>query len=94
MWSKPPRVTLLHTARARTLKEALTLPWIEKLPGEKRVRFLGGQIFIIQNYVGCQLIRAHICHDEQQSPLSCSATDRPCTTEEVSLESCAMNTMY
>jgi hypothetical protein len=42
------------------------LPWIEKLPGEKRIRLLHGQVFVVQHYVGCKLIRAYICRDEER----------------------------
>lgn len=62
------------------LKEALLLPWIEKLPGEKRVRFVNGQIFVVQKYVGCQLIRAHIRHDEGLTVFELSDNDRLANT--------------
>jgi hypothetical protein len=51
----------LRTADISTANEALALPWIEKLPGQKRIRFLHGQIFVIQHYLGMRVIRAHIC---------------------------------
>ena len=54
----------LHTAFVRKPEEALCLPWIERLPGEKRIKSVHGQIFVMQHYVGCTLIRAHICHNE------------------------------
>jgi hypothetical protein len=64
----PDRAMPLRTAYVTTPKQALELPWIEKLPGEKRIRFVHGQIFVIQHYVGCRLIRAHICHEEERWP--------------------------
>jgi hypothetical protein len=51
-----------HVSRAT---EALALPWIEKLPGEKRIKFLHGQVFVVQDYLGSKLIRAHISHAER-----------------------------
>jgi len=66
------RVTRFHTAYVNRPQEALSLPWIEKMPGEKQVRFIAGQIFVVQKYVGCQLIRAHIFHDEEKKVLDCS----------------------
>jgi hypothetical protein len=62
------RAIPLRTAYVSTPKQALALPWIEKLPGEKRIRFVHGQIFVIQHYVGCRLIRAHICYEEERWP--------------------------
>jgi hypothetical protein len=56
----------LRAAYVSTPKQALALPWIEKLPGEKRIRFVHGQIFVIQHYLGCKLIRAHICRDQER----------------------------
>ena len=64
--SFPTRAPHMRTAIVRSTQEALSLPWIEKLPGEKRIKVLHGQVFIIQHYVGCKLIRAHICHDEER----------------------------
>jgi len=51
----------LRIAQVSKTAEALTLPWIEKLPGAKRIKLLHGQVFILQDYLGCKLIRAHIC---------------------------------
>jgi len=56
----------LRTAYVSTANEALALPWIEKLPGQKRIRFVYGQIFVIQHYLGMRVIRAHICRDEER----------------------------
>jgi hypothetical protein len=50
----------LRAACIGTPNEALSLPWIKGLPGEKRVRFFYGQIFVVQHYLGCRLIRANI----------------------------------
>jgi hypothetical protein len=58
-FSSHPTVPL-RTACIGTPNEALSLPWIKGLPGEKRVRFFYGQIFVVQHYLGCRLIRAHI----------------------------------
>ena len=81
------RVTRLHAAYVNRPQEALTLPWIERLPGEKRVRFVNGQIFVIQKYVGCQLIRAHISHGEEQRGPGLGETDcTSATKREVCLE--------
>lgn len=68
-------VTRLHTAYVNRAQDALTLPWIHKLPGEKLIRFLDGQVFVIQKYVGCQLIRAHICHDEERKLVELGVLD-------------------
>jgi|GEM_PF-3878657 len=54
----------LHTAYINRLEEALSLPWVQRLPGEKRIRFLHGQIFVMQHYLGCRVVRAHIYHRE------------------------------
>jgi hypothetical protein len=56
----------LRTAHIKRADEALALPWIEKLPGQKRIRFVHGQIFVIQHYLGMRVIRAHICRDEER----------------------------
>jgi hypothetical protein len=48
--------------------EALSLPWIERLPGEKRIQFLYGQLFVVQHYLSCRLARAHLYHDDTLSP--------------------------
>jgi hypothetical protein len=58
----------LRTASVSRLEEALSLPWIERLPGEKRIKCVHGQTFVMQRYVGCSLIRAHICHNEDVPP--------------------------
>jgi hypothetical protein len=57
----------LRTADISTTNDALALPWIEKLPGQKRIRFLHGQIFVIQHYLGMKVIRAHICRACERS---------------------------
>jgi hypothetical protein len=57
----------LRTADIVTANEALALPWIEKLPGQKRIQFVHGQIFVIQRYMGMRVIRAHICRAEVRS---------------------------
>jgi hypothetical protein len=82
------RVIPLRTANVNKPQEALAVPWIEKLPGEKRIRFVNGQMFVIQNYVGCRLIRAHICLDEEREALAfLGETDSPSNAEhEMSLE--------
>jgi hypothetical protein len=51
----------LRTAYISTANEALALPWIAKLPGQKRIQFVHGQIFVMQHYLGWRVIRAHIC---------------------------------
>jgi hypothetical protein len=56
----------LRTAYIGTANEALALPWIEKLPGQKRIRFVHGQIFVIQHYIGTRVIRAHICRADER----------------------------
>lgn len=75
------RVTPLRTAYVSAPRDALVLPWIEKLPGEKRVRFVNGQIFVIQSYVGCHLIRAHIYHEQEQETPRVGDTDHAFKTE-------------
>jgi hypothetical protein len=80
------RATRLHTSYVNRPQEALSLPWIEKLPGEKRVRFIHGQVFVIQKYFGCQLIRAHISQDEKQGVLQGGDTLRVSTSQETSFE--------
>jgi hypothetical protein len=55
-----------RVAQVASFGEALSLSWIRKLPGEKRVRFFYGQVFVIQSYLGFQLIRAEICHGQEQ----------------------------
>lgn len=78
--------TRLRGAYVNRLQEALSLPWIEKLPGEKRVRFVHGQIFVIQKYVGCELIRAHISHGEEQGVLNYGHAVRASTSQKMSFE--------
>jgi hypothetical protein len=56
----------LRAAQVASFGEALSLSWIRRLPGEKRVRFFYGQAFVIQRYLGSQLIRAQICHGHEQ----------------------------
>jgi hypothetical protein len=56
----------LRTSQVASFGEALSLSWIRRLPGEKRVRFFCGQAFVIQRYLGSQLIRAQICHGQEQ----------------------------
>lgn len=80
------RVTRLHTAYVNRPQEALSLPWIAKLPGEKQVRFIDGQIFVIQKYVGCQLIRAHISQDEKQRVLWADTVRTSKTGQEMTFE--------
>jgi hypothetical protein len=63
----------LRAAQVASFGEALSLSWIRKLPGEKRIRFFYGQVFVVQRYLGFQLIRAQICHAQDESsnaPLS------------------------
>lgn len=63
------RVLRLHAAYVDRTQEALALPWIQKLPGDKQVRFIHGQVFVIQRYAGCTLIRAHICYGAERRAL-------------------------
>jgi len=81
------RVTRLHTASVNSTQEALALPWIQKLPGEKQLRFIDGQVFVIQKYANCQLIRAHVCREEERRLLSLTDLNGPSTTKhEMSFE--------
>lgn len=59
-----------RTARIEEPGDALELSWIKGLPGRKRLCFFRGQLFVIQNYIGFKLVRAHILH--AQKPI-----DRP-----------------
>ncbi len=52
----------LRAAHVGSPSDALSLPWIKGLPGEKRIRFFHGEVFAIQCYLGFKLVRAHICH--------------------------------
>ncbi len=54
--------TPLRAAHVGSPSNALSLPWIKGLPGEKRIRFFHGEVFAIQCYLGFKLVRAHICH--------------------------------
>jgi hypothetical protein len=56
----------LRAAQVASFREALSLSWIRRLPGEKRVRFFQGQVFVIQRYQGSELIRAQICREQEQ----------------------------
>jgi hypothetical protein len=56
----------LRTAQVASFTEALSVPWIRALPGEKRVRFLYGRLFVIQRYLGVELIRAQVFHGRAQ----------------------------
>jgi len=67
----------LRTAYIGTANEALALPWIEKLPGQKRIRFVHGQIFVIQHYLGMRVIRAHICHADERCDNPSRQNQRP-----------------
>jgi hypothetical protein len=67
----------LRTAHISTANEALALPWIEKLPGQKRIRFIHGQIFVIQHYMGMRVIRAHICRAEKRCASPCRPNQGP-----------------
>jgi len=58
--------------------DALTLPWIKGLPGEKRICFFRGQVFVIQRYLGFKLVRAHIYHAQQ--PTLEAALGEPATS--------------
>jgi hypothetical protein len=67
----PAMASVAHKAPLRTAyisktNEALALSWIEKLPGQKRIRFVHGQIFVIQHYLGMRVIRAHICRADEK----------------------------
>jgi len=55
-----------RVAQVASFGEALSLSWIRTLPGEKRVCFFYGQVFVMQSYLGFQLIRAHICHVQER----------------------------
>ena len=55
------RLGRLRITQVSKATEALSLPWIQKLPGTKRIKLLHGQVFILQDYLGCKVIRAHIC---------------------------------
>ena len=59
------RTALLRTAYVGSPSDALSLPWIKGLPGEKRIQFLHGQVFVIQYYLGSKLVRAHIDHEQE-----------------------------
>jgi hypothetical protein len=59
------RVGRLRTAYVTRPEEALALPWIERLPGEKRIKVVHGQIFVMQLYLGFKVVRAHIWHEEE-----------------------------
>jgi hypothetical protein len=56
----PDRFGRLRINHVSTAAEALALPWVQRLPGEKRIKILHGQVFVIQEYLGWKLIRAHI----------------------------------
>jgi hypothetical protein len=56
----PDRLGRLRVNHVGTMAEALTLPWVQRFPGEKRIKFLHGQVFVIQEYLGWKVIRAHI----------------------------------
>ncbi len=64
--SPVPHEARLRTAHISTANEALALPWIEKLPGRKRIQFVHGQIFVMQHYLGCKVIRAHILRNDEK----------------------------
>src|ERR1700719_5254415 len=68
----------LRAAEVATFGEALSVSWIRRLPGEKRVRSFYGQAFVIQRYLGSQLIRAQICHGQEQSSEAASGKVLPC----------------
>jgi hypothetical protein len=57
----------LRTAHIARAEQALGLSWIDKLPGQKRIRYIHGQIFVTQDYLGWRVIRAHICRDDEKS---------------------------
>ena len=54
-----------RTALISTPSEALAIPWVDKLPGKKRIQFVHGQIFVVQRYLGCRLLRAHISPNDE-----------------------------
>jgi hypothetical protein len=56
----------LRATQVVSANQALSLSWIRALPGEKRVQFFRGQVFVIQRYQGVQLIRAHISHAQER----------------------------
>jgi hypothetical protein len=58
------RLTRVKVNHVSTIAEALALPWIQRLPGEKRITILHGQFFVVQKCLGWKMIRAHISHSE------------------------------
>lgn len=52
-------------ANVQSPNDALALPWIKGLPGEKKLAFIRGQLFIVQVYLGSKLARAQIDHTYQ-----------------------------
>jgi hypothetical protein len=49
-----------RTAGVSNLNEVLAIPWISKLPGNKRLRHFRGQTVVVQYYLGYKLVRAHV----------------------------------
>jgi hypothetical protein len=59
-----------RTTAVDSLDEVLGVPWISKLPGNKRLRRFRGQMIVVQHYLGHRLVRACVQWD-------CSPADRP-----------------
>jgi hypothetical protein len=56
--------------------DALSVPWVKSLPGEKRIRFFHGQVFVLQHYLGITIARAQIHPmDRDNMPTHPSALD-------------------
>lgn len=53
--STPARIEVVNDA-----EQALHLPWIAKLPGEKNIEHWRGRVVIMQHYLRHNLIRAQI----------------------------------
>jgi hypothetical protein len=53
----------LHTSIVERLDQVLAVPWIARLPGEKRLVYSHGKRVVIQEYSGCHLVRAHVQWD-------------------------------
>lgn len=56
----PARVELVTDA-----EQALHIPWIAKLPGDKRIEHWRGQMVIMQHYLHHNLVRAEITFPER-----------------------------
>jgi hypothetical protein len=54
----PARTTIVDR-----LDQVLGIPWISKLPGDKRLAHSRGQRVVMQHYLGYLLVRAHVHWD-------------------------------